>query len=65
MRLRAFIAALALAAGAAHAQGYPTKPVRVIVPFPPGGILDLITRAVTERIAANWGQPVLVETRPG
>jgi tripartite-type tricarboxylate transporter receptor subunit TctC len=65
MRLRAFIAALALAAGAAHAQDYPTKPVRVIVPFPPGGILDLITRAVTERMAANWGQPVLVDTRPG
>ena len=65
MRLRAFIAALALAAGAAHAQDYPTKPVRVIVPFPPGGILELITRTVTERMAADWGQPVLVDTRPG
>jgi len=65
MRLRAFIAALALAAGAAHAQDFPTKPVRVIVPFPPGGILELITRTVTERMAADWGQPVLVDTRPG
>ena len=65
MRLRAFIAALALAAGAAHAQDYPAKPVRVIVPFPPGGLLDLITRPVTERIAANWGQPIIVEAKPG
>jgi tripartite-type tricarboxylate transporter receptor subunit TctC len=37
----------------------------VIVPFPPGGILDLITRPVAERIGANWGQPVIVEPRPG
>jgi len=47
------------------AQDYPAKPVRVIVPFPSGGILDLITRPVTEKIGANWGQPIIVESQPG
>lgn len=56
---------LALCAGAAHAQPYPSKPVRVIVPYPTGGIVDLLARAVTEKIAAGWGQPILVEGRPG
>ena len=65
MPMRAWIAALALAAGAAYAQDYPAKPVRVVVPFPPGGILELITRAVTDKVGANWGQPIIVEPRPG
>lgn len=64
--MRAWLAALAIAAAsAAHAQDYPAKPVRVVLPFPPGGILDVVTRPVVERIAANWGQPILVEPRPG
>jgi len=49
----------------ACAQDYPAKPVRVIVPFPSGGILDLITRPVTEKIGANWSQPIIVESQPG
>ena len=57
--------ALALCAGWAHAQPFPSKPVRVIVPYPSGGIVDLLARAVTEKIAAGWGQPILVEGRPG
>jgi tripartite-type tricarboxylate transporter receptor subunit TctC len=61
----ALVAAIALAAAASQAQDFPARPVRVIVPFPPGGILDLITRPVAERIGANWGQPVIVEPRPG
>jgi tripartite-type tricarboxylate transporter receptor subunit TctC len=65
VRITAFVAALALAAGAAHAQDYPAKPVRVIVPFPSGGILELITRAVADKVGANWGQPIIVEPRPG
>jgi len=65
MRVCALIAVLALVAGAAHAQEYPAKPVRVVVPFPPGGILDLIARPVTDKIGANWGQPIIVEPRPG
>ena len=59
------IATLALAAATAHAQGYPGKAVRVIVAFPAGGIVDLIARAVTDKLAASWGQPVLVEPKPG
>jgi len=65
MQLRALIAVLALIAGVAHAQEYPAKPVRVVVPFPPGGILDLITRPVTDKIGANWGQSIIVEPKPG
>ena len=56
---------IALNAIDATAQAYPSKPVRVIVPFPAGGVVDILTRAVTDRIAANWGTPVIVEPRPG
>jgi tripartite-type tricarboxylate transporter receptor subunit TctC len=56
---------LALVSSTAQAQDYPARPVRVIVPFPPGGILELITRPVTDWIGASWGQPIVVEPRPG
>ena len=62
---RALVLALTLAAGAAQGQDYPAKPVRVVVPFPPGGILELITRAVTDKVGASWGQPIIIEPRPG
>ena len=55
----------AFCASLAHAQPYPSKPVRVIVPYPSGGIVDLLARAITEKISAGWGQPILVEGRPG
>jgi tripartite-type tricarboxylate transporter receptor subunit TctC len=51
---------------AARAQDvWPSKPVRVIVPFPAGGVVDLVTRAVTDRLAAVLKQPFVVEPRPG
>jgi tripartite-type tricarboxylate transporter receptor subunit TctC len=61
----ALASTLMLAAAPAWAQTYPAKPVRVVVPFPTGGIVDILTRAVTEKIAANWGSPIIVETKPG
>lgn len=56
---------LALGAPDAAAQAYPSKPVRVVVPFPAGGVVDILTRAVTDRIAQNWGTTIIVEPRPG
>jgi tripartite-type tricarboxylate transporter receptor subunit TctC len=56
---------IALAAPAALAQAWPAKPVRIINPFSAGGPTDLLSRAVGEKMQAAWGQPVLVESRPG
>lgn len=54
-----------LVAGPSIAQTYPAKPVRVIVPFPAGGIVDILARIVTDKIASNWGSPIIVEAKPG
>lgn len=56
--------ALVLAASV-QAQEWPAKPVKVIVPFPAGGSADLLPRIVGEKLAERWGQPVIVENRPG
>lgn len=61
--LLAFIAVLA--AAAASAQSYPTKPIRLIVPLVPGGNQDIVARAVAEEISKGFGQPIIVENRPG
>src|ERR1700716_2665165 len=64
---RAALAALfALAAGIAAAQAnYPTKAIRYIVPFPAGGPLDIVARAIGQDLTKSWGQPVIVDNRPG
>jgi len=55
---------LALSASA-HAQDYPTRPIKIIVPYPAGGSADLLPRIFAEKLGAKWGQPVVVENRPG
>jgi len=55
---------LALAAGAA-AQEFPSKPVRLVVPFPPGGPLDISGRLIGKELQERWAQPVVVENKPG
>jgi tripartite-type tricarboxylate transporter receptor subunit TctC len=62
----ALLAALALLPGAAPAQvTYPTKPIRLIVPSPPGDGSDLMARAIGDKLAQAWGQPVVVDNRQG
>ncbi|UBM11283.1 Bug family tripartite tricarboxylate transporter substrate binding protein [Cupriavidus metallidurans] len=65
--LKALIATFAAGAvpAVAHADTWPAKPIRMIVPFPPGSSPDLIARIVTEKLATVLGQPVVVENRPG
>src|SRR5688572_13985902 len=56
---------LILGISTAAAQDWPQKTVRIVVPFPAGGSADLIPRVVAEKLALQWGQPVIVENRPG
>ena len=61
----AILAVLLLVAQSVCAQSYPTKPIRLIIDFPPGGPSDTLARVVGERIAAALGQPVVFDNRPG
>ena len=65
--LRKMIAMLAFgcAVAAAHAQDYPSRPLRFVVPFPPGGGTDLVARSISRGMSEAFGQPVTVENRPG
>ena len=63
-RIAACLAFL-LAAGLAHAQSWPTRPVKIVVPFPAGGPTDVMTRALGEKLAQALGQPVVVDNKPG
>lgn len=75
MNHRPFVCAVLLATATAAclpalAQGdaaaaYPNKPIRMIVNFPPGGTVDVLTRTISQKLAEKWNQPVVVENRPG
>jgi tripartite-type tricarboxylate transporter receptor subunit TctC len=60
--LALLLAALALPVSA---QDYPAKPIHIVIPFPPGGATDTITRRIGERLTQKWRQPVIVENKPG
>ncbi|HEX7384183.1 MAG TPA: tripartite tricarboxylate transporter substrate binding protein [Burkholderiaceae bacterium] len=64
MRLLALLAA-ALVSAASHAQDYPSRPLRMIVPYPAGALTDTLARAIGERLSAALKQPVVVENKPG
>lgn len=63
--ITALVASLAFAATAALAQTYPTKPVRLIVPFPPGGAVDVYARTVQPALAEDLGQTIVIENKTG
>ena len=61
----ALAVALLIIAAAAVAQSFPSKPIKIVVPFPPGGGTDVMARVMAERFQVSMGQPALVENRPG
>jgi tripartite-type tricarboxylate transporter receptor subunit TctC len=58
-------AAILLSATSVQSQDYPNKPIRILVPFAPGGVVDVAARIVGQKLSERWGQQVLVENRPG
>jgi tripartite-type tricarboxylate transporter receptor subunit TctC len=66
--IASLVAAAAALSGSENARAqdnYPNRPIRVIVPYPAGGIVDIVARAVTEQVGRDWKQTVVVEARPG
>ncbi len=65
LKTLAATAVLALAPTLASAQAYPTRAIKIIVPAPPGGAIDIIARVVGDKLATSMGQPVIVDNKPG
>ena len=63
--IRCLLFLLATACAPAMAQGWPAKPVRIVVAYPPGGGIDVMARQIADKLTAAWGQPVVVDNRPG
>src|SRR5687768_1776570 len=59
------VAALVAATGRLHAQAYPSRTIKMVVPYPAGGITDVLPRIMQERLTRKWGQPIVVENKPG
>src|SRR4051812_423147 len=63
--MKRWLAMLLWAATTAFAQPYPSKPIKIVVPFPAGGIADLYARVIGARLTDSWGQPIVIENRTG
>ena len=63
--LRVLFAALLLAGATPALAEYPDHPIQIVVPYTPGGTVDLLARALGQKITAAWGQPVVIVNRPG
>jgi tripartite-type tricarboxylate transporter receptor subunit TctC len=61
----AVAAVFGLASRAGAESGYPSRPIRVVVPYPAGGIVDIVARAVTEQVGRDWNQTIVADSRPG
>ncbi|HEV7819751.1 MAG TPA: tripartite tricarboxylate transporter substrate binding protein, partial [Burkholderiales bacterium] len=64
-RAAEFALVFLIAISAVHAQTFPARPVRIVVPFPAGGSFDVTARILAQRMQASMGQNVIVENRPG
>ena len=64
-RLSGVLLALLFGASVLAAQEYPSRPIRMIVPYPAGGITDILPRILGEFLTRKWGQPIVVDNRPG
>jgi tripartite-type tricarboxylate transporter receptor subunit TctC len=65
-KLRVIVTAIAIAtSGGASAQSFPAKPIRLIVPFPPGGGTDVVSRMLGQKLTELWGQQLIIDNRPG
>ena len=68
MKLKSYVYVLAfglLASGLAHAQPFPSKPIKIVVPFGAGGVADLTARTVAQKLSESLGQPVVIDNKPG
>ena len=61
----ALVSGTLVVASSASGQSFPERPIRFIVPYPPGGSTDILARVVAPRMSETWGQPVVIDNRPG